>query len=102
METEPAPQAPPGWYPDFWTPSRKRYWTGTTWTFATVDSAAVDDPPPLDPSPLPGNHGLPAPVVRRRATSTPPAEKQKRPWLWAVAVVVGLIVGVIGVVLSGG
>ena len=104
METEPAPQAPPGWYPDFWTPSRKRYWTGTAWTFATVDSAAVDDPPPLEANPLPDGHGLPAPVVRRPAAaagSEPPA-KQKRPWLWGVAVVVGLIVGVIGVALSGG
>jgi hypothetical protein len=104
METEPAPQAPPGWYPDFWTPSRKRYWTGTSWTFATLDAAAVDDPPPLDASPLPGGHGLPAPVVRRPASAAAagPPTKQKRPWLWGVAVVVGLIVGFIGVALSGG
>ncbi|HJV08123.1 MAG TPA: hypothetical protein VJ653_00510 [Acidimicrobiales bacterium] len=104
METEPAPQAPPGWYPDFWTPSRKRYWTGSSWTFATIDAAGVDEPPPLDASPLPAGHGLPAPVVRRPdgpATSAPPAKK-KRPWLWGVAVVVGLIIGVIGVVMSGG
>ena len=105
METEPAPQAPPGWYPDFWTPSRKRYWTGTSWTFATLDSAAVDDPPPVDASPLPDGHGLPAPVFRRpaaAAATAEPAAKKKRPWLWGVAVVVGLIVGLIGVALSGG
>ena len=105
METEPAPQAPPGWYPDFWTPSRKRYWTGTAWTFATVDSAAVDDPPPVDAGTLPDGHGLPAPVVRRPAAAAAGSDapaKQNRPWLWGVAVVVGLIIGVIGVALSGG
>jgi hypothetical protein len=105
MEPDPTPQAPPGWYPDFWTPSRKRYWTGTAWTFATTDSAAVNDPAPEDPQPLPAGHGLPAPVVARpaatAATSAAPAEnKKQRPILWVGAVVVGLLVGVIGIALS--
>jgi hypothetical protein len=96
--------APPGWYPDFWTPSRKRYWTGSTWTFATVDSAAVGDPPPDDVNPLPGGHGLPAPVVSRPAAAIPDGSaKTKRPqkaWKWALAIVVGLLVGVVGVAMS--
>jgi len=101
METEPAPQAPAGWYPDFWAPSRKRYWTGTSWTFATLDTAAVDDPPPLDTTPLGDGHGLPAPVVRRpAATTTEPPAKKKRPWLWGVAVVVGVLVGMAGIFLT--
>lgn len=103
MEPETPIQAPPGWYPDFWTPSRKRYWTGTSWTFATEGSAAFDDPPPVDPSPLPDGHGLPAPVVRRPAAGAPggaPAEKPKRPILWVLAVIVGLLVGLAGVALS--
>lgn len=102
MDTEPAPPAPAGWYPDFWTPSRKRYWTGSAWTYATVPSAAVDDPPPEEALPLPEGHGLPAPVVRRPgdgAAAGPPA-KRKRPILWVFAVVVGVLVGLIGIYFS--
>lgn len=105
--SEPVPQAPAGWYPDFWTPSRKRYWTGSQWTFATKDAASVDDAPPLDASTLPKASKLPPPVVRRPAAATaqadagagPPAKRQ-RPWLWVAAVVVGLLVGVAGIFLS--
>ena len=97
--------APPGWYPDFWTPSRKRYWTGSTWTFATKDAGSVDDPPPEDVNPLPGGHGLPEPVVVRPAAAATAvgSGKVKRPqkvWKWALAVVVGLLVGVVGVAMS--
>ena len=102
MDTEPAPQAPAGWYPDFWAASRKRYWTGTAWTYATVPSAAVDDPPPEDAVPLPEGDGLPAPVIRRPdagAAASPP-EKRKRPILWVFAVVVGVLVGLIGIYFS--
>jgi len=100
------PKAPPGWYPDFWTPSRRRYWNGSTWTFATVDHGAVDDPPPLDAGPLPAGHGLPEPVVARPAAASEagpgdkPAKKPQRPIKWAAAIVVGLLVGAVGVVLS--
>ncbi len=101
MEHEPAPPAPAGWYPDFWTPSRKRYWTGSQWTYATVPSAAVGDPPPEEALPLPEGHGLPAPVVHRPASSVDaPPEKRKRPILWVFAVVVGLLVGLIGIYFS--
>jgi hypothetical protein len=97
--------APPGWYPDFWTPSRKRYWTGSSWTFATKDSGSVDDAPPEDVNPLPGGHGLPAPVVARppAGATTAGSDSAKRPqkvWKWALAVILGLLVGVVGVVLS--
>ncbi|HVL05458.1 MAG TPA: DUF2510 domain-containing protein [Acidimicrobiales bacterium] len=102
MDTEPAPQAPAGWYPDFWTPSRKRYWNGSSWTYATVPSAAVNDPPPESTSPLPEGHGLPAPVVRRHEAGADagPPEKRKRPILWVYAVVVGVLVGLTGIYFS--
>jgi hypothetical protein len=102
MDSEPAPPAPAGWYPDFWTPSRKRYWTGSQWTYATVPSAAVGDPPPEDLSPLPEGHGLPAPVIRRPEAATATPEKRKRPILWVFAVVVGVLVGLIGIYFSTG
>lgn len=102
MDTETAPPAPAGWYPDFWTPSRKRYWTGSAWTYATVPAAAVDDPPPEEALPLPEGHGLPAPVVRRpdAGAGAGPPEKRKRPILWVFAVVVGLLVGLTGIYFS--
>ena len=102
MDTEPAPQAPAGWYPDFWTPSRKRYWNGSAWTYATVPSAAVNDPAPEEANPLPEGHGLPAPVVRRPDAGAPagPPPKRKKPILWAFAVVVGVLVGLIGIYFS--
>ncbi|MGI8983551.1 MAG: hypothetical protein ACR2HM_03305, partial [Acidimicrobiales bacterium] len=93
-----------GWYPDFWTPSRKRWWTGSAWTYATVPSAAVGDPPPEEALPLPDGHGLPAPVVHRPASAPSGAvpEKRKKPILWAFAVVVGVLVGLIGIYFSTG
>jgi len=103
MDTEPAPHAPAGWYPDFWTPSRKRYWNGSAWTYATVPSAAVNDPPPEEAMALPEGHGLPAPVVRRPdagAVAAGPPEKRKKPILWAFAVVFGLLVGLVGIYFS--
>jgi hypothetical protein len=102
MDHEPAPPAPAGWYPDFWTPSRKRYWNGAQWTYATVPSAAVGDPAPEETSPLPEGHGLPEPVVHRPASTADagPPEKRKRPILWVFAVVVGVLVGLIGIYFS--
>ena len=97
---QPGPGAPPpAWYPDPWTPSRRRYWNGSSWTFATTDVARPDDPPPPDTSPLPEGHGLPAPVVRTPATATaeaasgPSGTPRQRPIKWVLAVVVGLLVG---------
>jgi hypothetical protein len=103
MEPDTTPQAPPGWYPDFWTPSRKRYWTGSAWTYATSDTAAPGDPAPIDAATLPAGHGLPAPVVARPAAapaSAAPPKKKQRPILWVGAVVVGVLVGLIGIALS--
>jgi hypothetical protein len=102
----PATQAGPGWYPDFWTPSRRRYWTGSSWTFATTDSAQLEDPPPADASPLPDGHRLPPPVDPRQTptapagTGGPPAKPPQKKWKWALAVVVGLLVGMAGVAMS--
>jgi hypothetical protein len=104
----PTIKAPPGWYPDPWTPSRRRYWTGTTWTFATTEAVPVDHPPPEDASPLGEGHRLPDPVVPRSAAGTTggvpaapaPAKPPQRPVKWVLAVVVGLLVGGVGVFLS--
>lgn len=106
----PPPSSPaeprPGWYPDPWTPARRRYWTGSSWTFATTDAARIDDPPPPDASPLPPGHGLPAPVAPRPAAPPadgspgPAAPRRQRPVKWLLAVVVGLIVGFAGLALT--
>ncbi len=99
----PTARAYPGWYPDPMTPARRRYWTGSSWTYATSDAVPVDHPPPLDVLTLPPGHRLPDPVAPRSAwpTSAPaPAKRPQRPVKWALAVVVGLLVGVVGVVLS--
>lgn len=104
--TPPAPLPPPGWYPDVMTPSRRRYWNGSTWTFATSDPVPVDHPPPEDAVPLGDGHRLPPPVVFRppptTADGTPPAPAKapQKPIKWVLAVVVGLLVGVVGVALS--
>ena len=93
-----------GWYPDPMTPSRRRYWTGSSWTYATTDGVPVDHPAPEDVSPLPEGHRLPDPVAPQ---STPPPDPaaveggpRQRPVKWILAVVVGLLVGLLGVFLS--
>jgi uncharacterized protein DUF2510 len=94
-------RAPAGWYPDPITPARRRYWTGSSWTYATSEPVPVDDAPPWEATPLPDGHRLPDPMVARPAPPTPAeAGPRKRPILWVLAVVVGLLVGVIGVALS--
>ena len=103
--------APPaGWYPDPWTPSRRRYWNGTSWTFDTTDTASLNDPAPPDASPLPPGHGLPDPVGPRPVQATVEGQpgaagaalgkKPNRPIKWVAAVVVGLLVGIVGIALS--
>ncbi|MGI8809352.1 MAG: DUF2510 domain-containing protein [Acidimicrobiales bacterium] len=92
-----------GWYPDPMTPARRRYWTGSSWTYATTDAVPVDHPAPLDVFLLPDGHRLPGPVAPRPATTTAEgsaARPPQKPWKWALAVVVGLLVGITGVVLS--
>ncbi len=106
MSDAPAPKAEAGWYPDPWTPTRRRYWTGSSWTFSTTDEASFADPAPTDVAPLPPGHGLPDPVPRRpaaaptEASAGAPAKHKQNPVKWAAAVVVGLLVGIAGVALS--
>jgi len=93
-----------GWYPDPMTPSRRRYWTGSSWTYATTDAVPVDHPAPEDASPLPEGHRLPDPVAPQ-ATSVPDSaaveeKPRQRPVKWILAVVVGLLVGLFGMFLS--
>lgn len=100
----PTDKAPAGWYPDPWTPTRRRYWNGTSWTFASTVPVPVDHPPPQDAGPLPEGHGLPDPVAvppgtARAKPPKPPRGPQKK-WKWALAVVIGLLVGTVGVVMS--
>jgi hypothetical protein len=91
-----------GWYPDPMTPARRRYWTGSSWTYATLDAVPVDHPPPLDVVTLPEGHRLPEPVAPRPAASPDavPARPPQKKWKWALAVVVGLLVGAVGVVMT--
>jgi hypothetical protein len=104
MSDAPVPKPAAGWYPDPWTPARRRYWNGSSWTFVTTDQAAFGDPAPADAAPLPPGHGLPDPVTRQPAPTeggaAAPAKPKQNPVKWIAAVVVGLLVGIVGVVLS--
>jgi hypothetical protein len=104
MSDAAVPKPAAGWYPDPWTPSRRRYWNGSSWTFVTTDQAAFGDPPPPDAAPLPPGHGLPDPVSRQPAATaevtTAPVKRKQNPLKWAAAVVVGLLVGIAGIALS--
>ena len=92
--------APRGWYPDPMTPARRRYWTGSSWTYATLDVVPVDHPPPLDIKTLPDGHRLPEPVGPRPAAPATEVKPPQKKWKWALAVVVGLLVGLAGIFLS--
>ncbi|MDQ3990487.1 MAG: DUF2510 domain-containing protein [Actinomycetota bacterium] len=99
----PTTAARAGWYPDPMTPARRRYWTGSSWTYATTDAVPIDHPPPEDVFPLPEGHRLPDPVAPRPAAGmaeASPARRRQNPVKWILAVVVGLLVGLTGVVLS--
>lgn len=93
-----------GWYPDPMTPSRRRYWTGSSWTYATTDAVPVDHPAPEVVSPLPEGHRLPDPVAPQSTSPPAPASGEdrprQRPVKWIAAIVVGLLVGLFGVFLS--
>ena len=100
-------KAAPGWYPDPWTPARRRYWTGSSWTFAIEDAVPFDHPAPENVGTLPDGHGLPDPVPGRpagaaasEAAGATPAKPPQKAWKWGLAVVVGLLIGLIGVVMS--
>ncbi|HEV2761289.1 MAG TPA: DUF2510 domain-containing protein [Acidimicrobiales bacterium] len=99
----PSTRARAGWYPDPMTPARRRYWTGSSWTYATTDAVPIDHPPPEDVFPLPEGHRLPDPVAARPAAGAAeatPARRRQNPVKWILAVVVGLLVGLTGVLLS--
>jgi hypothetical protein len=99
-------QAAAGWYPDPWTPARRRYWTGSSWTFAIEDAVPFDHPAPENVGTLPEGHGLPDPVPRRPAgaaadgAAATPAKPPQKAWKWGLAVVVGLMIGLVGVAMS--
>ena len=85
--TEPAPSAPPpGWYPDPWLGSQRRYWTGDRWTLDTVPDAADAGGPPAPPPAWGDPSGGPEPLDM-------PPERRRGRALIAVATVFGLLVG---------
>jgi hypothetical protein len=66
-----------------------------------------DHPAPENVGTLPEGHGLPDPVVRRPAAAASadgPAAKPEKPpqkvWKWGLAVVAGLLIGLVGVAMS--
>lgn len=86
----------PGWYPDPWSGSRLRWWTGEAWTFSTTAvpegaaPAGGHAPPPSGP-PSPPPPALP----------TPPASPPKRAGGGVILLVaclgLGLVAGLLGV-----
>jgi hypothetical protein len=87
-----------GWYPDPFSNKLQRWWTGQSWTFSTTDPTSPGAPPPPPPpavTPLPAS-AAPPPVVPPKEPRTArlgPMIKRNRV---AVAVVLGLIVGLLG------
>src|SRR5579871_1776441 len=88
-EPGPAPEnavPAPGWYPDPWLASQRRYWTGDRWTLDTLPGGADPGPPAAPPtgwgsSPLGPDPFGPSPDRRRGRA------------LIAVATVIGLLIG---------
>jgi hypothetical protein len=61
------PGGPPGvagWFPDPWSATRRRWWTGEAWTFATIDAT--------DPSPAGAGSAGPAPASTVQAPTPTP------------------------------
>lgn len=95
----------PGWYPDPFSMSLQRWWTGRSWTFSTNDPTAVAAPaPPREVTTLPTPVALPAvSPPRAPAPPKPPrkarTDRSRRPFKGhrvLVAIVVGIIVGLVG------
>ena len=80
----------PGWYPDPWSGTRRRWWTGEAWTFSTVDLDADEPlpPPPVAPEPL-----TPPPPP------PPPAHRSRTGPVLALLLALGLVAGVLGAAL---
>jgi hypothetical protein len=117
-ESQAAAPPPPGadgvagWYPDPWSPTRRRYWTGASWTFSTTDVVQSDEvaprpvapPPTVDVGPVPA----PPPPDEAPAQARPAAglERDGAASGWAararnsppvvLAVVLGLFLGIAG------
>ncbi|HTJ73727.1 MAG TPA: DUF2510 domain-containing protein [Acidimicrobiales bacterium] len=91
-----------GWFPDPWSQTLLRWWTGHAWTFTTTEATGPQPPPPARPAPLPAPPpAAPAPPPPPPA---PPGPKPSEPKgtlsggrLIALLVVVGLIAGLVGV-----
>jgi hypothetical protein len=88
--TAPAGATPgvPGWYPDPWSGTRRRWWTGEVWTFSTVELGEDHPPPPPAPEPITG----PPP------TTAPPS---RGGLVIALLLALGLVAGVLGATLLG-
>jgi hypothetical protein len=80
----------PGWHPDPWSSTRRRWWTGEAWTFSTVELDADEPlpPPPTAPEPLTTPPPPPPPGARSR---TGP--------VLALLLALGLVAGVLGAAL---
>ena len=80
----------PGWYPDPWSSTRRRWWTGEAWTFSTVELDADEPlpPPPSAPEPLTGPP--PPPPAAPRSRTVP---------VLALLLALGLVAGVLGAFL---
>ena len=58
----------PGWFPDPWSKTRGRWWTGEAWTFSTIELDADQPlpPPPEAPEPMPAAPAAPTPPAKSR------------------------------------
>jgi hypothetical protein len=94
-EAPPSPP-PPGWYPDPWLASQRRYWTGERWTLDTLPNG----PDAADPGAA-GALGAelpPAPPAWGALPlgpdpMTPPPDRRRGRALIVVATVMGLLIG---------
>ena len=80
----------PGWHPDPWSSTRRRWWTGEAWTFSTVelDASQPLPPPPSAPEPL----TTPPPPP-------PPGHPSRTGPVLALLLALGLVAGVLGAAL---
>ncbi len=86
-----------GWYPDPFSDKLQRWWTGQSWTFSTADptTATSPPPPPREVTPLPPSVA-PPPVVPPKERWTARLARTVKSHRLAVAIVAGLVVGLLG------
>src|SRR3954454_15556150 len=65
-----------GWFPDPWSKTLLRWWTGHAWTFTTTDATGAQPPPPIRPAPLPAP---PSPVAAPPPPPPPPPPPAAKP-----------------------